>query len=241
MNKVPVADGMGAQRSDAPSQWKRLAAVIGFAMIHATHAAPAAVLTLPAPQPAATSTNAEAADASLLFDGRSLRGWKESAFTGSGKIKIEDGRILLGLGYMTGITWTNELPRTNYEISLEAMRVEGSDFFCGLTFPTGQSFCSLIVGGWGGSVVGLSCLDYADAANNETTRFVQFENNRWYRIKLRVEPERLLAWIDDKQVVDVRTADRKISIRSECEPSRPLGIATWSTAAALRQIKLRRF
>ena len=57
---------------------------------------------------------------------------------------------------MTGITWTNEVPTNNYEISLEAMRVEGSDFFCALTFPVGNDPCSFIVGGWGGGVVGLS-------------------------------------------------------------------------------------
>ena len=56
----------------------------------------------------------------------------------------------MGMGYMTGITWTNEMPRMGYEISLEAMRVEGSDFFCGLTFPVGKDYLSLIVGGWGG-------------------------------------------------------------------------------------------
>jgi outer membrane protein assembly factor BamB len=187
------------------------------------------------------ATDSEIADEMALFDGQSLKGWKVSGFTGSGKIQVEDGRILLGLGYMTGITWTNELPRMDYEISLEAMRVEGSDFFCGLTFPVGQASCSLIVGGWGGSVVGLSSLDYADAANNETTQFIHFQNGRWYQIRLRVEPERLRAWIDDSQVVDVKTAGRKISIRSECEPSEPLGVATWSTTAALRNIKLRRF
>jgi hypothetical protein len=140
---------------------------------------------------------------------------------------------------MTGITWTNDLPRTDYEISLEAMRVEGSDFFCGLTFPVGDDACSLIVGGWGGSIVGLSSLDYADAANNETTQFVQFSNNQWYRIELRVEEDRIQAWIDKKQVVDVKTAGRKLTIRSECEPSLPFGIAAWSTKAALRNIRLR--
>jgi len=188
----------------------------------------------------ATSAAAEAADETPLFDGESLRGWKNSGFTGTGKIKVEDERVLLGIGYMTGITWTNELPRMNYEVSLEAMRVEGSDFFCGLTFPVGESSCSLIVGGWGGSVVGLSSLDYADAASNETTQFIQFQNNRWYKIRVRVEPARLQAWIDDKRIIDVKTAGRKISIRSECDPSVPLGVATYSTAAALRNIKIRR-
>lgn len=184
---------------------------------------------------------APAADGIALFDGESLEGWRISDFTGTGKVQVKDGTLVLTLGYMTGVTYTNVFPKTNYEISLEAMRVEGSDFFCGLTFPFGETSCSLIVGGWGGNLVGLSSLDYADAANNETTRFVQFESSRWYKIRLRVEPERIQAWIDDKEMANVNTSGRKVSIRMECEPSLPMGIATYSTTAALRNITLRQF
>jgi hypothetical protein len=141
---------------------------------------------------------------------------------------------------MTGITWTNDIPRINFEVELEAMRVDGSDFFCGLTFPVGQSPCSLIIGGWGGGVVGISSLDGEDAANNETTKYMSFENGRWYIIRLRVMPTTIQAWIDGDKVVDVVTTGRKISIRSEVELSVPFGIATWSTTGAIRNLRLRR-
>src|SRR2546430_1403313 len=120
------------------------------------------------------------------------------------------------------------------------MRVEGSDFFCGLTFPVGTNPCSLIVGGWGGGVVGLSSLDGEDAANNETTKVMNFEKGRWYKIRLRVQPTTIEAWIDEEKIVDVNTTDRRISIRFEVEPSVPFGIATWSTTGAIRNIRLRR-
>lgn len=175
-----------------------------------------------------------------LFDGNSLAGWKITDFAGHGEVKVKDGRIVLETGVMTGITWTNDLPRTNYEISLEAMRVSGSDFFCGLTFPVGTDPCSLIVGGWGGGVVGLSSLDGEDAAHNETTKYMNFANGRWFNIRLRVAAGRIQAWIDEEKVVDASTAGRKLSIRVEVEDSKPLGIATWSTTAALRNLKLRR-
>jgi len=175
-----------------------------------------------------------------LFDGKTLTGWKVTDFAGKGEVQVKDGTIFLGMGYMTGITRTSPVPRMNYELSLEAMRVEGSDFFCGLTFPVGDSPCSLIVGGWGGSLVGLSSLDDLDASSNETTRFINFENRRWYRIRLRVQPDRIQAWIDEDKVVDVDTTGRKISIRWEMEESKPLGIATWSTAAALRNLRIRK-
>lgn len=176
----------------------------------------------------------------LLFDGKTLTGWRISDFAGTGPVRVENGTLILEMGTMTGITYTNTLPTMNYEISLEAMRVDGSDFFCGLTFPVGNDPCSLIVGGWGGGVVGLSSLDGQDAANNETTQYLNFEKGRWYKIRLRVAPGKIQAWIDEDKVVDVETADRKLSVRIEVEESRPLGFASWSTTAALKNIQLRK-
>src|SRR2546422_2855357 len=74
-----------------------------------------------------------------LFDGQTLRGWEISDFAGRGEVHIENGKILLEQGVMTGITWTNSYPKMNYEIALDAMRVKGSDFFCGRTFPVGEN------------------------------------------------------------------------------------------------------
>src|SRR5262249_54003361 len=128
----------------------------------------------------------------------------------------------------------------DYEISLEAMRVSGSDFFCGLTFPVGEAPCSFIVGGWGGGVVGLSSIDGSDASENETTQYKEFTTGRWYKVRVRVTKEKIEAWIDDKKMVDLPTKDRGISIRVEVELSRPLGISSYATTAALRDIKLRR-
>jgi len=174
-----------------------------------------------------------------LFDGKSLAGWKETDFAGRGGIKVESGKMLLESGVMTGVTWTNELPRMNYELSLEAMRVEGSDFFCGLTFPVGKDPCSFIVGGWGGGVVGLSSIDNEDAAHNETTQYMNFTNEKWFAIRIRVTKTKIEAWIDSDKVVNLETEGKKISIRAEMELSQPLGIAAWSTAAAVRNIRIR--
>jgi len=188
------------------------------------------------------SVTNQAAAWKSLFDGKTLAGWMPTDFAGRGEVKVKEGKIILESGSMTGITWTNAdaLPRMNYEMSLEAMRVEGSDFFCGLTFPVGKDPCSLIVGGWGGGVVGLSSIDSQDAANNETTRYMNFQTGRWYHIRLRVSETKIEAWIDADKVVDLTTTDRTISIRLEVEESKPLGIATWATAAALRNLQLRR-
>jgi hypothetical protein len=180
------------------------------------------------------------APAKNLFDGRTLAGWKKTEFGGEGDVEVKDGRIVIGAGNpMSGITWTGQFPKTNYEITLEAMRVDGSDFFCGLTFPVGDDPCSFIVGGWGGGVIGLSSLDGSDASENETTKYQEFESKRWYKVRVRVTPEKIEAWLDDKQMADVVVKDHRISIRPEVELSRPLGISCFSTTAALRDIKVR--
>jgi hypothetical protein len=177
-----------------------------------------------------------------FFDGKTLTGWQQTDFAGHGAVELESGLIVLNTGDpLTGINWTNRLPNTNYEVALDAMRVMGSDFFCGLTVPVGDSFCTLIVGGWGGSLVGISSLDGQDASENETTKFFNAEQGKWYRIRLRVTPSRLEAWIDKEKFVNVDTTDMKISMRAgDIESSKPLGIASYQTTAALREIRLRR-
>ena len=176
-----------------------------------------------------------------LFDGHSLSGWNETKFSGRGEIEVHDGLILMKMGDpFTGIGYTNDFPKMNYEIAMDAMRVSGSDFFCGLTVPVGDSFCSLIVGGWGGALVGISSLDGMDASENETSKYETFEQNHWYRIRLRVTHDRLEGWIDKEKLIDVVTTGKRISLRpGEIEESKPMGICCWQTTAALRQIKLR--
>jgi hypothetical protein len=120
------------------------------------------------------------------------------------------------------------------------MRVDGSDFFCGLTFPVGEKPCTLVLGGWGGSLCGLSSIDHFDASENSTTRMISFENGKWYRVRLRVIPDRIQAWLNEEDLVDVDITDKNIDIRIEVEESKPLGIATWNTAGAVRNIRLKK-
>jgi hypothetical protein len=181
-----------------------------------------------------------------LFDGRSLDGWVATDFGGAGEVRVEDERILLEQGEpMTGITIKPErmadaMPTIGYELSFEAMRVAGNDFFCGLTFPVGDKPCSFIVGGWGGTIVGLSSLDGQDASQNDTMSQQAFKTGQWYRFRLRVEKVHIQAWIDDERVIDANTKDREIGIRIEVERSRPLGFSCYNTTAALRAIKVRK-
>jgi N-acyl-D-amino-acid deacylase len=178
-----------------------------------------------------------------LFDGKTLDNWQATKFGGDGGVRVEEGRIVLDMGVadLTGITWTGPaLPKTNYELSLQAMRLDGNDFFAGITFPVADSFCSLILGGWAGSVVGLSNIDGMDASENETSQIVAFDDRRWYDVRIRVTPDKIQAWLDERQIIDQVITGRKIDVRTEVELSRPLGIAAWRTKSTLRNIRLRR-
>ena len=176
-----------------------------------------------------------------LFDGKSLTGWNVTKFGGEGEVDVKDGAIVLHSGNdMTGVTFAGkDLPKMNYELVVEAKRVKGNDFFATVTFPVGDSHCSLVTGGWAGSVVGISSLDGHDASENETTTLVTFKDNQWYKFRVQVTKDRIRAWVDDKNVVDVDTKDKKISTRAESELSRPFGVASWQTTGAVRDIRIR--
>jgi hypothetical protein len=176
-----------------------------------------------------------------LFDGKSLDGWKPTDFYKPGKVHIKDGVIVMEKGrMMTGVTYGRaDFPKMDYEVTLEGKKLAGYDFFCTTTFPVGKSFCSLVVGGWGGRVVGLSSLNGADASENETAKQKEFKPGRWYRVRIRVTPKRIEAWIDGDKMVDLDTEGLKISTRIECVPCRPFGIATWDTVGAVRDIRVR--
>jgi len=176
-----------------------------------------------------------------LFDGNSLTGWKVTNVGGEDAVRVEGNQITLEKGDdLTGITTTRDVLRSNYEISLEAMPIDGDDFFCGLTFPLEKSYCTMIVGGWGGSIVGLSNINGAAAADNETTSLKSFTKGRWYRIRLRVTTTKIEAWIDEDQVVDVPIEGREFSVNDDQKDSCPLGISSWQTTTALRNIELRK-
>lgn len=178
-----------------------------------------------------------------MFDGKTLGKWEildKFDFKEHGKVAAEAGSLVLSAGQpATGIRWPGDFPKMNYELALETKRVEGGDFFCALTFPVGDKALSLIMGGWGGWVVGISCLDGYYAADNETCTAIQFENDRWYHVRVQVTQPKITVWIDDKETITLEPEGRKLSVSWEMEPCQPLGVATWYTTGALRNIQYR--
>lgn len=183
-----------------------------------------------------------------LFDGKSLKDWKQTEFGGGGEVAVDpkakggQPAILVAPGAaLSGFNWTGDtLPTTDYEISVEAMKIEGTDFFCGVTFPVGESFASLILGGWGGGTLGISSIDNRDASDNETTQIRPFAKDRWFKVRVRVTTTKIEVWLDDKRIISQDTTGKKISLRrGEISYSKPLGFSTYQTKGAFRNIKLR--
>jgi hypothetical protein len=185
----------------------------------------------------------KAVEGNLLFDGKSLAGWKVTDFGGEGEVKVEDGQIIMRMGQpLTGITIKDDdkLPTDNYEITLQAMKRKGDDFFCGLTFPIRDTHATFVLGGWAGTVVGLSNINGSDASENETTQYEKFDHNKWYRVRVRVADGTVGCWIDDKQMVDVELKGNRISTRIEVDPNKPLGICCYNVESAFKEIKLQK-
>ena len=191
--------------------------------------------TLPCPWPGVKKEKGVA-----MIEGNSLGQWKETDFAGHDEVTVKEGVLRIGMGIeLTGVNWTGELPKGEYEIRFEARRVEGNDFFCGLTFPVKESHATLILGGWGGALVGISSLDDLDASENESGDVYVFEDQQWYKVRLQVLTDRIKLWINDKQQINVSLENRKVSMRAgEIEQSVPLGIATWMTAGEIRNMIL---
>ena len=175
-----------------------------------------------------------------LFDGQSLDGWQATNFGGEGPVVVVDGALELDFGSpLTGLTWTGTAPDGDYDLEVVAARVDGTDFFCGLTFPVRDAHLTLVLGGWGGSLCGLSSLDGEDAANNDSQRLFRFENGRDYRVQVRVRRDVVDVLLDDAPFLHVPIAGRTLSLRPEVELNRPLGIASFSTRSRVRTLRWR--
>ena len=119
--------------------------------------------------------------------------------------------------------------------------VEGADFFGTLTFPVGDAHLSLVLGGWGGSTVGLSSIDYQDASTNETRGHLAFESGRWYRVRIEVREEDIRAWIDGKPFVKVNIVGRRLELRAGfIEKCLPFGFSSYLSTGRIRKVIVHR-
>jgi hypothetical protein len=204
------------------------------------------LLLLPLLLLAPVTAQTPAANELVLFNGGdSFDDWEARDAGGSGNVELQDDMMIIGTGEsITGAVYKkkDKLPVTDYEITLEVQRLNGLDFFCGLTFPVGdlKTCMTLVMGGWGGSVTGLSSIDGLDASENQTGEYRKFEDKKWYRVKVRVTPQNVSAWSNDEKIVDADIEGKKIGVRpGPIEDYQPFSLTTFQTTAAYRNVKIK--
>ncbi len=161
----------------------------------------------------------------------------------SGGIVEAGDELSIGWGEgLTNVRWKGEVPTAPFELEMKAKRVNGTDFFCAVTFPArGVEECvTLIVGGWGGSLVGISSIDGKDASENDAQKIHTFETDVWYQIRLVRHGEKLMVWIDGEKLIDIDTTGKALALRQGgIEECAPFGLATWQTTARIKDIRWR--
>ena len=156
-------------------------------------------------------------------------------------MKITKNSIKLKEGFPYSLAqWTNSFPVNNYEVKLKARRDDGYDIFCGILFPVGSSHCTMVLGGWSDTIVGLSCVDDMPAADNESAVILSFDNERWYNVRLKVTTKKIQAWIDDKLTIDQQRINRKFEPYPGLEDYAPFAFFTYSSSASISDISVTR-
>ena len=120
----------------------------------------------------------DSANTITLFDGSSLSNWKATDFAGKETFQLMKTEACF-------LKWVRSCPVSIGRVILCPSKITkfhcrqnelwGSDFFAVLLFLTSESHATLILGGWGGSLIGISSIDDFDASENETGDAFIFE------------------------------------------------------------------
>jgi len=163
--------------------------------------------------------------------------WEAARFGGQGEYSVSKEQIELGFGYMmTGVIYQGKLPQDNYRVRYQAKRIEGTDFFGTLTFPVRDSHCSLVLGGWGGPTVGLSCIDGEDASRNDTMNIMGLDDDKWHQVELTVQYPKIECRINGEQIFETDVQGKEVSVRGDVRVCRPFGFCSFETIAQIRKV-----
>ncbi len=182
------------------------------------------------------------AEPRALFNGKDLSGWKAADIWGNGKVEaLSNGVVSCGLGKpLTGLAYTNSFPTMSYEVKMEAMRKEGSDFFVAMTIPVESNACTIVIGGWGGNLCGISSVNFLDASENQYSEGVALKNDVWYTLRVRVTPGLLEVFLNDTlytaKVKFETSTVFTLRAGSDIDKTKPFGLATYETKALWRNL-----
>jgi hypothetical protein len=170
--------------------------------------------------------------------------WSAAEIERTGEVTIAESMLRLRAGApMTAVRYTawqqSGLPTSGYEVTFEARRLDGSDFFAALTFPVGQSFLTFVNGGWGGATTGLSNIDDSSAINNVTGSAQRYETGVWYAFRLQVTEDAVKVWMDERLIINLARAGRRLDLRmGEIESCVPFGFASFDTVGEIRRVQV---
>lgn len=175
-----------------------------------------------------------------------LKQWTSANIPDQGEVSIQSNALVLKAGQpMTGVRfdgWQQAgLPCSGYTVEYQARRVDGRDFFGALTFPvrTSDTCATLVLGGWGGAVTGISSIDFSDANENQTRSEQRYENGRWYAVKLRVGEGDLQVFLDGRIIVNVSIRGRNISLRAGfIDHCAPFGFASYASTCEVKDLRV---
>jgi Domain of Unknown Function (DUF1080) len=182
------------------------------------------------------------AEPRALFNGKDLSGWKRAEIWGNGTVEARsNGVVSCGIGKpLSGIAYTNSFPTMSYEVKMDAMRKEGGDFFVAMTLPIETNACTIVIGGWGGGLCGISSIEYMDASENPYSSGLALTNNVWYTLRVRVTPGLLEVFLNDTLYTAKVTFEKSslFTLRSgsDIDKTLPFGLATYETHALWRNL-----
>lgn len=157
---------------------------------------------------------------------------RNRCFMGGDRWDLDGGvlREKTGATDQDDIVFGGDTAWTDYELTLEARKTGGNEGFLIVFRAQGKDdFCWWNLGGWGNKSHALEV--ESGGARHIATPMVggSIEQNRWYRIRVRVEGDHLEGWLDDAKLLDTRDATR----HSGC-----IGLNTWATKAEFRNVRV---
>ena len=169
-----------------------------------------------------------------LLDGNSTRGWAASEAHRC-KASVKDATLHMEAGTTWGVvTSTRTLPKANYELAFEAMRVEGTGDMATVVFAVGPCRCAFRVGADDSKVAWLSNVD---GSASRVAGAPGLDNGQWHKVRLRVTDAKVEAWVGDHQVVDQPRIGHSFELAG-VEGVAPLSLCSKAMKVAWRNIVL---
>ena len=177
-----------------------------------------------------------------LFDGKELGLWKVLSLGEGERVAVEDGELRLASRFPgAAVVWGGPELRVGYELRLALRRgAGGAGSYAFLDVPVGPETCTLTFASWlvvrcpssrpGGA---------ADPAFARTTELA-IEPDRWYALRVSVAAGRIGIDVDGRKLVDVEVPAARSGPEAAAGAAEPLRIATWSTDAAVRDLRMTR-